>query len=82
MFKKITTLILAMIIFATASSVSVFGQAKLSDETQTVSQNIETNTDNLRKALAKNQSSSQNFDKKETLADYQKQNRQGNKFST
>ena len=84
MFKKITTLFLAMIIFATASSVSVFGQAKLSDENNAVSQNAEAKNDKLKESLAKmdNQSATPNFDKKETMADYKKLKSQGQKFST
>lgn len=85
MFKKITTLFLAMMIFTTALSLSVSGQSNLSDENQTVSQNAEAKkNDKLREALAKkdNQSSTPNFDKRETMADYQNQKKQGQKFST
>jgi flagellar basal body-associated protein FliL len=84
-FKKITTLFLAMMIFTTALSLSVSGQSNLSDENQAVSQNAEAKkNDKLREALAKkdNQSSTPNFDKRETMADYQNQKKQGQKFST
>ena len=83
MFKKITTLLLAMMIFATASSVSVFGQVTRSDENQTVSQNAEPKNDKLQEALAKidNQSATASFNKKETMAEYNKQKAQGQKFS-
>jgi cell division protein FtsL len=84
MFKKITTLFLAVVIFTTASSVGVFGQTKSADENQTVSQKIEPKNEKLRDAFLKkdNSPSAAELDEKETMASYQKQKKQGQKFST
>jgi Flp pilus assembly protein TadB len=84
MFKKITTLFLAVVIFTIASSISIFGQAKLADENQTVSQKVEPKNEKLRNAFLKKENvpSAAELSEKETMASYQKQKKQGQKFST
>lgn len=83
MFKKFITLSLLISIFSIASSINVFAQAKLSDETKTVSQNNETKSDNLREVLLKKENKTAvSFDDKDNLANHQKQKSQGKRFST
>lgn len=76
MFRKFTTLFLAIVIFTTASSVSVFAKAGSGDEApKTVK------TETLRGTfLSKENKSDQN--EKENLNSYNKQKKQGQKFST
>ncbi len=84
MFKKITTLFLAVMIFTTASSVSIFGQTKSADENQTVSQKIEPQDQKFREAFLKKDSvtSAAELVEKETMKSHLKQKKQGQKFST
>jgi cell division protein FtsL len=83
MFKKITTLFLAVMIFTTASSLTTFGQTKLSDENQTVSQKTELTNEKLRETFLKkdNASTSADFAEKETMKSYLNRKKQGQKFS-
>jgi hypothetical protein len=84
MFKKITTLFLAVAIFTTASSIPIFGQTKLADENQTVSQKIEPQNEKFREAFLKKDHtpSATELVEKETMKSYLKQKKQGQKFST
>ena len=88
MFKKITTLFLAVIIFTTASSVNIFGQTKTADETQAILKNSEPNSepknDKLQLAFLRKENSptAAELVEKETMRSYQKQKSQGQKFST
>ena len=80
MFKKIIAFTLLVTLFTVASSLSVFAQAKSSGETQAVTNNNDTKTEKLRETLLKKEDKP-NFEKRETMADYEKQNAQGKKFS-
>ena len=76
MFKKITTLFLAAVIFTTASSISVFAKNISNDEPQKKVQ-----TENRRETFLKKENKA-NFDEKENLNSYNKQKQKRNKFST
>ncbi len=83
MFRKFITLGWLVSILSVASSISIFAQTNLTDENQTVSNNIETKNKKLCKVFLKKEDKSQvNFNEKNNLAAYQKQKAQGKNFST
>jgi len=81
MFKKIISVGLLVTILGIASSANVFAQAKLSDENQTISINKEAKNEKVQESFLKKEAK-QNYEQKETMADYRKQKAQGKKFST
>lgn len=76
MFKKISTLFLAAVIFTTASSVSVFANTISNDEAQKTVQ-----TETRRESFLKKENNP-NQNEKENLNSYNKQKKQGQRFST